>query len=131
MAYGWQHASLVDELDHATETLEAAGTVVDVEGHWKLDMAPSVETVMALALREAATNIVRHSQAQRVRLRIDAPDTGVRLVVSDDGIGYRGAEGAGLRGMRERVVAAGGTMELANSQGTTLTIDMPFGGRAP
>lgn len=127
---GWHQASLTDELYVATEALTAAGAAVETEGDWHLDLAPSVETVMAMALREAVTNIVRHSHARHVGLRLDATDDGgVQLRVTDDGVGHNGDEGSGLRGMRERVLAAGGTIELAGTVGTSLTIDMPFGGR--
>ena len=126
---GWHHASLADELYVATEALTAAGAAVKTEGDWRLDLAPSVETVMAMALREAVTNIVRHSHAEHVLLRLDAPDGGVQLRVADDGVGHNGDEGSGLRGMRERVLAAGGTIEFSGTAGTSLTIDMPFGGR--
>ena len=127
---GWHQASLAEELHTATEALNAAGAQVDTEGNWQLDLAPSVETVMALALREAVTNVVRHAHARRVLLRLDTPDGGaVRMTVTDDGVGRGGDEGSGLRGMRARVLAAGGAMHLNGAPGTSLTIDMPFGGK--
>jgi two-component system sensor histidine kinase DesK len=126
---GWQQASLPEELHVATQSLEAAGAEVETRGEWQLDLAPSVETVMALALRESVTNVVRHAGARRVALSIDAPNGGVRLRVVDDGAGYGGREGSGLRGMRERVVAAGGVLNIDSGPGTTVTVDMPFGGR--
>ena len=128
---GWHYASLPDELEVATKSLRAAGAVVDTQGDWKIDLAPTVETVMALALREAVTNVIRHANAEQVVLRLEAPDGGVRMTVTDDGVGRGSNEGSGLRGMRERVVAAGGSLTLAGSAGTTLTIDMPFGAGRP
>lgn len=111
------------------QSLEAAGAEVETRGEWQLDLAPSVETVMALALRESVTNVVRHAGARRVALSIDAPNGGVRLRVVDDGVGFGGREGSGLRGLRERVVAAGGVLNIDSGPGTTVTVDMPFGGR--
>lgn len=127
---GWHQASLGDELDVATEALEAAGAHVETTGHWNVDIAPSIETVLALSLREAVTNIVRHARAQHVQLQLDAPNGGIRLVVTDDGVGYKGTQGSGLRGMRDRVTATGGNVTIETTPGTMLTIEMPFGGRA-
>jgi len=80
--------------------------------------------------QEAVTNVVRHANARHVDLGLDAPNGGVRLRVRDDGVGYGGSEGSGLRGMRARVAAAGGTMTIERTAGTTVTVDMAFGGKA-
>src|SRR5690606_30569370 len=65
---GWQQVDLTDELDKATTALNAAGVTPEIEGEWRRDLAPSVETVLALALREAVTNVVRHAHAQSCRI---------------------------------------------------------------
>jgi two-component system sensor histidine kinase DesK len=90
-------------------------------------MPPEIETVLALALREAVTNIVRHARARRVEARL-ARD-GERLVfgVRDDGRGGARLDGNGLTGMRERVEALGGSLSLVSlaGQGTDLEIRLP------
>lgn len=125
---GWRQVDLRDELDKGTKTLEAASVGVDVVGDWQRDLAPSVETILALALREGVTNVVRHSQANSCRISLDGDPGMVSLEIVDDGAGVRAPEGSGLSGMRERVVAAGGTMEVVGSPGTTLRISIPVGG---
>lgn len=124
---GWQQVILTDELDKATTALNAAGVEPNIQGEWRQDLAPSVETVLALALREAVTNVVRHAGARSCRIRLDAGPGEVSLLVSDDGRGTRAPEGTGLRGMRERVVAAGGTLDLRTGQGTSIRVTMPVG----
>ncbi|MGQ4510450.1 histidine kinase [Dermabacteraceae bacterium P13147] len=65
--------------------------------------------VFSWALRELTTNVVRHSQANRVEVNL-APDL---LRVRDNGVGCAGAPyGNGLTGMRERLLAHGGTLTL-------------------
>lgn len=128
---GWQSVSLAEELATARAALDAAGVEVVVDGDWGLDVAPPVETVLALALREAVTNIVRHARASRTTMSLEQVGQGVSLRVTDDGVGLPADSlgmGTGLRGMRERVFAAGGSVEIAGRRGTTLEVVMPFGG---
>lgn len=94
-------------------------------------MHPESESVLALALREAATNIIRHARARRASARLARAGDRVELVIRDDGCGGAGGAGNGLRGMRERVAALGGQLELDSPPGggTTLAIRIPW--RAP
>ncbi len=124
---GWQQVVLTDELDKAATALNAARVEAIIEGDWRQDIAPSVETVLALALREAVTNVVRHAHAGSCRISLDGTPGAVSLLVSDDGRGSTGPEGSGLRGMRERVLAAGGKLELMADRGTTLRVTIPVG----
>lgn len=124
---GWQQVVLTDELDKAVTALKAAGVEPTIGGEWRGDLAPSVETVLALALREAVTNVVRHADARSCRISFNGEPGAVSLLVSDDGRGTREPEGTGLRGMRERVMAAGGKMEFTNKRGTSLLVTIPVG----
>ncbi|HWS71064.1 MAG TPA: ATP-binding protein, partial [Thermoanaerobaculia bacterium] len=78
--------------------------------------------VLALALREAVTNIVRHADAHRCRITLAAPCI---LTIEDDGRGGNAAFGQGLNGMRERVETLGGTLTRDGARGTKLTIALP------
>ena len=127
---GWHQASLRDEVAVTRNALAAANVELRTIGDFDVDLAPSVENVLALGLREAVTNVIRHAQARSVEARIQSQDGGVSLAVVDDGVGPTRGGGSGLQGMRERVIAAGGTVSFgpARSGGTELRIDMPFGG---
>jgi two-component system sensor histidine kinase DesK len=63
-------------------------------------------------LREAVTNVVRHADARRTSIRARATVDDVELEVTDDGLGASGRHGAGLSGMRERITALGGQVDL-------------------
>ena len=91
-------------------------------------MHAEIETVFALALREAVTNIVRHARARRVEARLARDGERVVLAVRDDGRGGARLDGNGLTGMRERVEALGGSLSLVSlaGQGTLLEIRLPF-----
>ncbi|WP_460979153.1 sensor histidine kinase [Pseudactinotalea suaedae] len=104
---GLRATRIDDELEVARDALTAAG----IEAVLPAD--PDVvevgnRIVLAWALREATTNVIRHSRARRCVVTL-GPAT---LVVSDDGVGSPGTEGNGLRGLRERVAASGGTLTL-------------------
>ena len=90
-------------------------------------MSPCIrrETVLALALREAVTNIVRHAQATECHLSLRRAEGLYRLSVQDNGRHATSREGNGLRGMRERVEALGGQLSLARENGTHLLIELP------
>lgn len=124
---GWQQVILTDELDKATTALNAAGVEPSVDGDWRRDLAPSVETVLALSLREAVTNVVRHADARSCRISLGEAPGEVSLHVSDDGHGSKGPEGSGLRGMRERAMAAGGRLTFTTGRGTSLLVTIPVG----
>lgn len=115
---GLRAANLEAELAAAPRVLADAGILTEVEGD-VADTDPRHRALLAWVLRESVTNVVRHSGARQVGIVL-AP-TG--LVVCDDGRGLSGAEGNGLRGMRERVAAAGGRLEISQAQpGTRLEV---------
>ena len=93
---------------------EVVGAVVDTD--------PRHRTLLAWVLREAVTNVVRHSGAGSVTLTLTADG----LVLADDGRGVNGPEGNGLRGMRERVDDAGGSLTVTDTEpGTRLEVRLP------
>jgi two-component system sensor histidine kinase UhpB len=107
---------------------ERTGLVVDRAVDAGLRLPPDAEVVVYRIAQEALANVMRHSQAERVELRLERTGAGVRLRVADDGIGIRsGGQGGGIRGMRERAVLAGGAVavERAPDGGTIVALDLP------
>jgi two-component system, NarL family, sensor histidine kinase DesK len=122
---GYRSAGLESELVHAEQTLETAG--IHVESSIDRPSLPvSHEGVLVLALREAVTNVVRHSQATSCRLRLEKSGSCCELEISDNGRGGAAPEGSGLSGMRTRVEALGGTLVREAGPGTTLRIRLPL-----
>ncbi len=87
------------------------------------------DVVLLRAAQEAFANIRKHAHASAVAVELSSSDTGVRLAVTDNGVGLNNgpAEGFGLRGMRARVAQVGGevTVSTAAGGGTTLTVEVP------
>lgn len=122
---GYRHGDLQSELERARSTLETAG--LQVEQHCEtLDIPSAHERVLALVLREAVTNIVRHAQAKRCTIALRRGNGTYSLEVRDDGAGGALEPGMGMRGMRERVSALGGTVHWRGDQGTHLLIEVPL-----
>lgn len=119
---GLRATRIDDELEVARDSLRDAG----IEPELPPD-SDAVELgnriVLAWALREAVTNVIRHSGARRCVVEL-GPGT---LIVTDDGVGGTGVEGNGLRGLRERVSASGGTVTFgagADGVGHELRVDL-------
>ena len=70
-----------------------------------------------MALREAATNVLRHAGAKRLRVGLRREGDDAVLVVADDGRGGAIRRGNGLTGMAERLLALGGSVDVESSAG--------------
>jgi two-component system sensor histidine kinase DesK len=123
---GWRRANLGDELDSARATLASAGVELAVRRDPELVLTGSIEHELALALREATTNVARHANARTCHIDLAADDGELRLVVGDDGIGGDAPEGNGLVGLRERISALGGQVRRNGAHGTTVIISVPL-----
>ena len=117
---GIRSTALAAELTAATALLEAQGLKVKCEAEL-VKLPHDRETALALSLREATTNIRRHSGASGVTIRVTQDSATVVVEVTDDGRGGRIVPGNGLNGMRERLGSVGGTLFLEpNKDGGTL-----------
>jgi two-component system sensor histidine kinase DesK len=142
---GYRSRGLAAEIETARRTLDTAGIALvlnpDAAGVTLATNAgapglasetwlgpplnPHEETALALALREAVTNIVRHARATTCTLRFASEDGARRLIVEDNGATPITREGNGLRGMRERIESLGGHLALEHDRGTRLLITLP------
>jgi len=121
---GYRRQGLRGELDSARLALEAAAIELDLKGE-PPEAPPAVESVLAMVLREAVTNVIRHADAERCRIVINGDEKYVELTVQDDGVGGEHREGSGLDGMRERVQSCGGRFCISGEHGTRLTVTVP------
>ena len=121
---GYRSAGFASELHQAREALETAGIAVEAQVE-QPQLSAMQESVFAMALREAVTNIVRHAHATICRLSLRQNGRFCELEIADNGRGGALEEGSGLSGMRERVEALGGMLERDGSNGTLLRIRVP------
>lgn len=126
---GFRSDGLEAELERATQTLASAG----IECRQQIEPAAlfhllnrEQEVVLALSVREAVTNIMRHSEAKNCVLHLRVTSDRVHVVMSDDGRGGKAEGGFGLRGMRERVEMLGGSLVIDGAKGMKLVIELPL-----
>jgi two-component system sensor histidine kinase DesK len=123
---GYRAESIGAEFVRARNVLETAGVDVKCDAE-SLPLTPLQESVLALAVREGVTNIVRHAQAHSAHFALRSAGDSYRLEIADDGRGASAAEGSGLAGMRQRVEALGGTLVREVAGGTRLILTLPAG----
>ena len=132
---GYRSPTLDEELAGAEEMLEAAGISCRIENGAGL-LPKEIDGVLAWAVREGTTNVIRHSQAHDCRIVLAREDGRVYAEITDDGRGKADGEtpGSGLSGLAERVAGFGGGEFEAGPPGDggfRLRIALPLGGTTP
>lgn len=133
-AAGYRRPSLSMEIGNARNALRAAGMGLLVEDTLGR-VAAEQDSVLAWCLREGVTNVLKHSGAKTVVLRLWRTDGSATLELVDDGRGATALDGggAGLIGLKERVELAGGKFEVGiePEAGVRLRVVLPAGLAAP
>ncbi|MFE9703405.1 sensor histidine kinase [Streptomyces sp. NPDC005930] len=126
---GYREGSLGTELDRARSALSAAD-VEPVVRRSGPPLPPQTEALLGWVVREAVTNVVRHSGASRCEIAVAGGADRVRLTVTDNGTGVAGSTqgpGTGLTGLTERLATAGGSLTagLEPRGGFSVTAELP------
>ncbi|MEU1183696.1 histidine kinase [Streptomyces sp. NPDC005820] len=143
---GYREGSLATELDRAHSALTAAGVTPSVHRSGA-PVEPQTAALLGWVVREAVTNVVRHSGATTCEITVSVTTERVSLTVTDNGTGAAiatdGCEtdgtgtgtaatcavrtGTGLTGLRERLAAAGGSLTAGPGRrgGFTVTAELP------
>lgn len=118
--------SFAAELASAAAVLEAAGITVEVDD---APVPAAAGAVLSVVLREAVTNVLRHSRARHARIATSVSGGSVRLEVENDGVpdGVT-APGSGIGGLTVRLAEAGGTLTAGPDDGWyLLRAEVPLG----
>lgn len=128
---GYRSVPLSDALDGARAAFTAAGIAYDVDDG-DIAVPPEVEAVLAWAVREGATNVVRHSDAGRVSIHVHRGQESAEVEIEDDGNARSNGSsgGSGLIGLAERAEAVRGTVEAGSRRegGFRLRVTVPISG---
>jgi two-component system sensor histidine kinase DesK len=128
---GYRGLALAESITRARSALAAAGIDCELAGAQPA-LPADVDAVLAWAVREGTTNVIRHSQASHCEIRIRADDDTAALEIDDDGhsIAAPGLGGSGLDGLRERAQRVRGTLEAGARPdgGYRLRVTVPLPG---
>jgi signal transduction histidine kinase len=116
-------------LREALTALAARSTVpVEFDAGSLSRLGTAVETAAYFVIAEALTNVAKHSHAHRCVIGLRHGEGALRVWVTDDGVGGAAlGKGHGLRGLEDRLHAAGGRLRVTSPHGgpTTITAELP------
>jgi two-component system, NarL family, sensor histidine kinase DesK len=121
--------TVTEELLQVQQILRAAEITYEYDGLADFTLIPPVtQNIVSMCIREAATNVVKHSKATHCTISISQSTEKMNIVVHDDGMGIDQKKlfGNGLRGMEERLALIDGGLELTNHNGAVLKITVPI-----
>nr|WP_235860272.1 sensor histidine kinase [Rossellomorea aquimaris] len=121
---------LEDEMVRIKQILKAADIELIIDEETPLPATSLfLENILSMCLKEAVTNIVKHSRADSCKITIEDHDNELTIKVKDNGIGLLKDKdllrGSGLRGMEERLDFVNGTLEIISDKGTLLIMRVP------
>jgi signal transduction histidine kinase len=118
----------------AASVSSRARVPVEVHSSVKQRLPAAVEIALYRVVQEALTNAARHAAATRICVEIDRAGGCLHGLISDDGVGFDlgaciGRAGLGLKGMRERLAALGGALQIVShpGHGAQIRFQLPMG----
>jgi len=106
----YRQPSLAAELVSCRRMLASAGTECRIRAPDAYSLPPAVDALLAWTVREGATNIVRHADAEHAQIVIELTDTAASACLSDDGVGPGKASLPGVAGGASPGTGAGGAV---------------------
>lgn len=121
---------LKEEFVRIKQILDAAEIELKLDHDLPLkDNSLFLENILSMCLKEAVTNIVKHSKASKCMVRMEQLGDEIKLTIQDNGVGMTEQDdigkGSGLLGIKERLEFVNGLMEINGEQGTTIRIKVP------
>ncbi|MDT8979374.1 sensor histidine kinase [Paenibacillus sp. chi10] len=125
---------LEDELFRIKQILKAAQIEFSLEGGKLANISLLYENVLSMCLKEAVTNIVKHSNATSCSIQFESSQAELKVKVQDNGVGMDTSlqsTGNGLLGMKERLEFINASMDIVCDQGTAIIIQVPIVTKQP
>jgi len=127
---GYRTSDLNTELAHAKYVLESNDISFEYEFEsGEVEIDDSINKELAIILKELVTNILKHSEATRVKAHISIENSKINLQVIDNGQGFKKQhrQGFGLKGINERVSKLSGKLSVFSENGVEFNIQVPLG----
>lgn len=121
---------LEEEIIRVKQILQAAEISLIVENDINhLSISIFLENLLSMCMKEAVTNVVKHSKATFCQIKFEQSANEVCIIIKDDGIGipdqYYFSKGSGLLGIKERLEFVNGSLDVKTIDGTTITMKVP------
>ncbi|MNI43368.1 Sensor histidine kinase DesK [compost metagenome] len=119
-----------EEVFRIKQILKAAEIEFHMDDNLNLEnVSLLTENVLSMCLKEAVTNVVKHSSASVCTLTFEKTSSELLMKVQDNGVGLakdlKTVTGNGLQGMKERLEFVNGSLEIVSSEGTTVITRIP------
>ena len=122
---GYNIATIKGELLQVRVATEAAK--IELFASIEVESLPaSIESELALIIREAITNVIRHAETEKVWIALKQVATHLTLTISDQGQITTKKEQSGMQNMRTRINQMGGEMNVVNAPNTQLKFTLPM-----
>lgn len=129
-------------IEQMQEHLDDLQLTLHAPGLERQRLKPEDEITLFRIYQEALSNVIKHARARNIDIRLQREDANITLIVQDNGVGFEPKlehpthariPGLGLVGMRERLTALGGRMEIisAPGRGTTIIAVLPYRPQEP
>jgi two-component system, NarL family, sensor histidine kinase DesK len=122
--------SIESEIENSRQLMQSVGIELEVVINGELPLLPSVgQTMISLSIREAMTNIIKHSEANHCTLKFEIVDRTFLIQILDNGVGLvKDKLGNGIQSMNERMQVVKGNAKVTNSTsgGTLVTLRLPI-----
>ncbi|APH66236.1 MULTISPECIES: sensor histidine kinase [Bacillus] len=121
--------TMTEELANIQHILRTGNITFQYEGDEDFSaISPVTQNIISMCMREAVTNIIKHSNATHCAITITQFADKMRIVIRDDGKGAAKEKmfGNGLRGMEERLMLIEGGLTLSAHNGTVVTLTVPL-----
>ncbi|WP_251551960.1 sensor histidine kinase [Neobacillus muris] len=122
-------ATIAEELLQIQQILRASGITYHYDGEADFSrIPPFTQNIVGMCVREAATNVVKHSRAAHCQVTAKLSTEKMSIIIADDGMGIPKEKlfGNGLNGMKERLALVDGYLALSNQNGAVLKITVPI-----
>jgi two-component system sensor histidine kinase DesK len=121
---------LKEEMIRVKQILKAAEiTYIGEEELNVKNLSLFIENILSMCLKEAVTNVVKHSQATACKISFEQTPTEIRIMIHDNGVGIDQdkdfGKGSGLLGIKERLEFVNGRLEIENRNGTMIRLRIP------
>ncbi|WP_062350480.1 sensor histidine kinase [Bacillus kwashiorkori] len=119
-----------EEIKRIKQLLEAANITFIFDSNKKLsNVSLYLENILSMCLKEAVTNIVKHSQATKCEILLEQTLEEIKIIVQDNGVGFSKdkdhSNGVGLLGMQERLEFVNGDLEITSNNGMRILMRVP------